>query len=172
MKCNRAGLATFWDTKRGKEELWFFDLINRVTVILGNASTSPKRFETVIESPFCFRVKIQSPLRRKVHSSTVILFPFLLFSFFFQCKMYLMNIMGVLMQHRTERAMLFKRYFLNWRISFNCNSIFGKRLYTFSQRESREGTYLRAWNQGFISSVIVRDNLLQWHKTTVSWDTG
>lgn len=31
---------------------------------------------------------------------------------------------------------------------------------------------LRAWNQGFISSVMVRDSLLQWHKTTVSQDTG
>lgn len=68
--------------------------------------------------------------------------------------------------------MLFKSYFWSWRIFFNCDSTFGKWLFTFSQRESRERTYLRAWNQGFISSVIVRDSLLQWHKTTVSWDTG
>lgn len=98
------GLQLAEALKEGKRNFHSsISLVERVTVILGNAFISPESFETVIESPFCSRVKIQSPLQRKVCSSIVIFFPFLLFLFFFfQCKMLLMNIRGVLTQHRTE----------------------------------------------------------------------
>lgn len=86
-KVTEQGLQLSETLKEGrKEEPVFFDLINRVIVILRKASISPKIFQPVVESPLCFKVKIQSPLQRKVHSSIVISFTFFFLSIFFNVK--------------------------------------------------------------------------------------